>query len=62
MFDDENNIVKFGGDWKSFCNARQLYVGKGITMGTSALGGCATLYCTFDVDIMFNSRDDSIFF
>jgi len=54
-FDDENNTIKletqriFGGDWKSFCNARQLQVGKRITLGTSSLGDCATLYCTFDV-------------
>jgi len=48
-FDEEKDAIKFGGNWKLFWNARQLYEGKGIRLGSKNLGHNAVLYCTFAV-------------
>jgi len=36
--------IRFGGRWKSFRDARNLYVGQAITFGTSVLGHSRNLY------------------
>jgi hypothetical protein len=44
---DEYKSIKFGEDWRLFCNGRQLYEGKGIRFGRSGMGYNGMLYCTF---------------